>query len=297
MTRTVGLHPDFTEPLPTGLTHVRIWDAGAAWCQIHTAPGVYNWDRLDELVAKSQGKHVTYVISGCPRWAAKYPDQPHAAPWLGPGTNSVPFDLRIFYDFVGLLASRYKGKIQAYEVWNEPQLVDFLYPYTTAQCNALALMTERAYEIVKAADPAAFVLAASVLPRKSSGGMRRARRYLRALRRRDWPVDAMTCHIYPEVGRGAHRWAWMLRRTVAQMRRLGAPSRLWITETTYGLLGPVIPEDKARQLVADTYAAAGGKFLYWYAANRPDLGGLQVVTTVGTQSAAWLTATNERTKQ
>ena len=71
MTRTVGLHPDFTEPLPTGLTHVRIWDAGAAWCQIHTAPGVYNWDRLDELVAKSQGKHVTYDISGCPRWAAK----------------------------------------------------------------------------------------------------------------------------------------------------------------------------------------------------------------------------------
>lgn len=40
-----------------------------------------------------------------------------------------------------------------------------------------------------------------------------------------------------------------------------------------GLLGPAIPEAKARQLVADTPKKYP---LYWYSLNRPDLGGLNV---------------------
>jgi len=289
----IGIHPDFTKPVPDEVTHVRIWDSGAAWCQIHVAPNSYDWTRLDELVAKCHGKHITYVISGCPRWLAKYPNQPHAAPWLGSGSNSMPYDIEEFNKFVWNLATRYKGRISAYEVWNEPQLADFLYPYTNAQCNMLARMTSRAYQTIKTCDPLALVLAASVLARPSSGGMRRAKRYLKALKRRGWPVDAMTCHIYPEIGTGVHRWEWMLDKTVNKLKRMGAPRRLWITESTYGLLGPVIPEAKATQLINDTYAIAGGRFIHWYAANRRDLGGMPIITKQGSESAAWLAITDK----
>ena len=270
--------------IPAEVTHLRIWDVGAHWGAIHTAPRTFDWTLLDELVDKAGDRHVTYVIAGCPRWLAKHPDQEHFAPWLGPGSNSMPWSVDEFNDFCWQLATRYKGRINAYEVWNEPQLVDFLFPYTTAECNTLAQMTKRAYSTIKACDPAALVLAASVLPRDSSGGMKRATKYLLALRRKGWNVDAFTCHIYPEIGTGSKRWKAMLDDVVEGLRSLDPPTKkLWITETAYGLLGYDIPDAKARQLVRDTYDWDGGRFTFWYAWDRPDLGGMRV----GPGTAAW----------
>jgi hypothetical protein len=171
-----------------------------------------------------------------------------------------------------------EGKIHAYEVWNEPQLADFMHPYTEANTNRLALMTKRAYKTIKSNDPSALVGAASVLPRPTSGGMKRAGKYLRSLKRAGWNVDFFTCHIYPEPGKGAKRWRWMLRKVQGYLVAMNAPTRkLWITETAYGLLSPdPIPDAKASQLVRDTYKYANGKFVFWYAWNRPDLKGFLI---------------------
>lgn len=280
----IGLNiTDVMDPFwPKEMTHYRIWDAGAAWCQIHTGPRTYNWNQLDLIMAKAGDRHITYVVGGCPQWLAKYPNNPHPASWLGAGSNSMPYDVDVFNEFIWHLATRYKGRINAYEIWNEPQLPDFMFPYTDAECHTLARMTKRAYSTIKTIDPEAAVLAASVLPRATSGGMVKARKFLTALKEKGWPVDIMTCHIYPEVGTGAKRWKNMLQDVSSTMDVMGAPNRLWITETAYGLLGPIIPDDKAKQLVEDTYEATN-RFIFWYAWNRPDLGGMQV----GSNTAAW----------
>lgn len=272
------------EAWPDEVTHVRLWDNGVTWRDIHTGPDTYNWTLLDALVAKAGARHVTYVIGATPRWLAKYPDQAHYAPWLGPGSNSMPYSVDEFNKFVWNLATRYKGRIKAYEVWNEPQLADFLYPYTDAECNTLATMTKRAYGTIKACDPAALVLAASVLPRESSGGMTRARKYLAAMQRKDWNVDAFTTHIYPEVGYWAPRWKNMLSDTVSTLKTMGAPtSKLWITETLFGLLGPVLSDGQTATAVEGLYEGDGNRFVFWYAWNRPDLGG----SFINSGSATW----------
>jgi polysaccharide biosynthesis protein PslG len=264
--------------IPAEVTHIRLWDVGVAWKDIHTGPDVYNWTLLDSLVAKAGNRHLTYVIAGCPRWLAKYPNQGHYAPWLGPGSNSMPYSIDEANKFVWNLATRYKGRIKAYEVWNEPQLADFLYPYTDAECNTLATMTKRFFKTIKAQDPAALVLAASVLPRESSGGMNRARRYLAAMQRANWNVDAFTCHIYPEVGFWAPRWKNMLQDVVSTLKSMGTPtSKLWITETLYGLLGPELTDAAALDTaVKALYEGDGGRFVFWYAWDRPDLGGSMI---------------------
>lgn len=263
------------EAWPAEVTHVRLWDNGVAWRDIHTAPDTYDWTKLDTLVTKAGARHITYVIAATPQWLAKYPTQAHYAPWLGPGSNSMPYSLDEANKFAWNLATRYKGKIKAYEVWNEPQLADFLYPYTDAECNTLAAMTKRFYRTIKECDPAAMVLAASVLPRESSGGMTRARRYLAAMQRKDWNVDAFTCHIYPEVGYWAPRWKNMLSDVVSTLKTMGTPtSKLWITETLYGLLGTEITDAAALDsAVQSLYEGDGNRFVFWYAWNRPDLGG------------------------
>lgn len=287
----IGLHvtdPGGWDHLPPEVTHLRLWDVGVHWGAIHVAPRTYDWAALDRLVDLAAGRHLTYVIAGTPRWLAKHPDAPHYAPWLGPGSNSMPHDMDAANEFAWHLATRYASRIHAYEIWNEPQLADFLHPYTDAECNALARMTKRLHATITAVDPRALVLAASVLPRKSSGGMTRARRYLNALARRGWPVDGFTSHIYPEPGHGAARWASMLTDVTATLRAIGAPTgRLWITETTFGLLGPRTTPEQDEAAVRGVYAKAGGRPVFWYAANRPDLGGMPITTTPGHESAAW----------
>ena len=292
----IGLHfreQEFSA-IPAEVSHIRIWDAGVHWGAIHTAPDTYDWTRLDWIVDHCAGKHLTYVIAGTPRWLAKYPNQGHYAPWLGPGSNSMPYSLDEANKFAWNLATRYKGRIKAYEIGNEPQLADFLYPYTDAECNTLASMTKRFFKTIKAQDPAALVLAASVLPRESSGGMQRARRYLAAMQRQNWNVDAFTCHIYPEVGFWAPRWKNMLQDVVSTLKSMGTPtSRLWITETSLGLLGPTLTDDTAvDNAVKGIYEGDGGRFVFWYAWNRPDLGG----TFINTGSNTWTSIKAHHTK-
>jgi len=266
----------------SGVTHVRIWDIGVSWREIHLGVDVYDWSRLDAVVnqIKSTGGLITYVIGATPQWLAKYPNQPYYASWLGPGSNSMPYSIDEFNKFCWNLATRYAGRISYYEIWNEPQLADFLYPYDSTELNALATMTKRAYSTIKSCDPNTMIISASVLPRASSGGMTKAKSYLNSLQQNGWNVDAFATHIYPDNGAGASTWNSMLSDVINTINSYSPPTRkVWVTETLYNLLGPVIPEDQAYALVNSTYnyaSSQGVQQIYWYAWNRPDLGGLQI---------------------
>ena len=256
---------------------VRLWDCLVTWKDIHIGPDQYNWSRLDALVDQYSDRNILYCIAATPRWLATNPNAPHFAPWLGPGTNSLPYDIDEFNKFVWNLATRYKGKIKAYEIWNEPQLSDFMYPYTLKNRNRLALMTKRAYGTIKNIDPNALVIGASILPRKSSGGMKRAKKYLRALKRKKWPVDRMAVHIYPEIGSGPLRWASYLSDAKVAVKKMGGPTKLWITETNYNLQGQIIDGLQAWSIIKDTYKYAGKHPVFWYSWDMtPVLGGLNL---------------------
>jgi polysaccharide biosynthesis protein PslG len=62
--------------------------------------------QLDALINATAAKGVNIMLSpvNAPDWAG------------GPGLPSNPQD---FADFIGFMANRYKGKVQAYEIWNE----------------------------------------------------------------------------------------------------------------------------------------------------------------------------------
>ena len=263
---------------------IRIWDIGVSWRDTHLAVDLYDWSKLDILVAQieSVGANAIYVIGACPQWLAKYPDQPNYAPWLGPGSNSMPYDINEFNKWVWNLSTRYNGRIAAYEVWNEPQLSDFLYPYNAEECNDLANMTKRAYSTIKTCDAAATVLAASILPRSSSGGMSKASKYLDSMEAFGWNVDGYTCHIYPYIDEGAESWHDMLVDTKDTLAGYNAPNaaNLWVTETNYNLLGPVVSEEVAPVLTSDTYMYAsneGISVVVWYGWDTTgSLGGLDI---------------------
>ena len=269
---------------PSEVTHARIWDIGCTWKDIHVAPDQFNWARLDEVLAKMEGmgyKHITYVIAATPQWAAQDPNAPHYAPWLGPGTNSLPGDPdNSWKPFVANLSQRYKGRIKAYEIWNEPQLADFMYPYDDKNRNKLAQMTKDASRIIKGNDPAVLIGSASVLPRPSSGGMKKGGKYLAALKKKDkktWcGIDFVACHIYPE-GHTSQGTLWKdYHKDVKQtMKDMDCPTtKIWVTETALGLLDDAgNAQDKVDKYTKTIKDYIKGGFVIWYAWERPDLKG------------------------
>lgn|GEM_PF-4214841 len=224
----------------------RLWDIGVQWCHINPVKDRWDYSRLDAMVELGKSRGVDsflLVLGSTPRWAASDPNAPHAAPWIGAGSNSRPKDMQTWREYVIHTVHRYKGVITHYQIWNEPQLADFYYPIK--DIDYLAAMTSEAKRLMTLIDPCAQLVAAPVIPRPSGGGMRRASRYLRGLRDYGWPVDVMTTHIYPEIGKGPERWRWMLDKTRDGLTKVKAPKHapLWITEANYNLLGGAIRQD------------------------------------------------------
>ncbi|HET9768727.1 MAG TPA: hypothetical protein VFS60_17915, partial [Thermoanaerobaculia bacterium] len=104
--------PDFDRVRAAQLGWVRLT---VRWSAINPSPGVWQLAELDRDVAaaRSRGVEVLALLSHTPEWAGG-----------GPHGTVPPGDLEPWRDFVQRLARRYRGRIAAYEIWNEPDVSD-----------------------------------------------------------------------------------------------------------------------------------------------------------------------------
>lgn len=153
---------------------VRLWDVGVTWKAIETSPGIFNWTKFDSLVnaAVAEGAAITYVLGQVPSFYALAP------------TATPPLDK--WEAYVRAVATRYKGRISHYQIWNEANSTNF-FTGTTAD---MARMTKVAALAINSTDPAALVVA-------PSGPIRLA--YMR-----NWYTD-----YYNEIVDGYHPWRWI----------------------------------------------------------------------------------------
>ena len=270
----------------------RLWDCGVAWSNLNPSKGIFDYSRLDQLLAlaESYKTTVSLVLAGTPQWASSNPSGTTAAPWVGLASNTVPRDLADWDAYVLSVVTRYKGRIKSYQVWNEPQLKQFWDDYT--KVSTLGVMTKRAYDIIKKIDPKALVIAAPVLPRPGSGGMAKAVKYLNSLKLNRWPVDVYAAHIYPEIGKDYTRWDYLVSDWKVTLANLKVPAKpLWITETNYNLFGGPLPDNTVTTYVNKTHqlaVKAGISQIYWYAwgvHSDPKLEGIRFVAdSAGTKA-------------
>ena len=132
----------------------RLWDSGVSWTAINTARGTYNWSGLDNRVnvAGQKGLQLIYTFGRTPQWASSNPTLSTCG--YGPGQCAPPADLNDWDTYVRAIATRYAGRIHAYEIWNEPNHADFY----QGSLSTLVEMARRAYTIIKAVDPNAIVI-------------------------------------------------------------------------------------------------------------------------------------------
>jgi len=120
------------------------------------------WAKYDNIVdlADQYGLQIEARLSNPPGWSQAGPDVGDFAP---------PVDLQDYVNFATAVATRYKGRIHVYQVWNEPnifpewgnQSVD-PETYTTLLC--------RTYQALKTVDPTIQVMSGALAPTVSLTG-------------------------------------------------------------------------------------------------------------------------------
>ncbi len=191
------------------VTTLRIWDSGMKWANIETAPGTFDWTKMDKTVnTLATNSHcamsVIYTLGNTPIWASACSGQPDPGPCLpgptasgfgggeqcAPGDGSLDFsctppsdlnsdgtgtDLQ-FQTFIAALVDRYAGKIAYYEVWNEADSPNFWCPDAGSPATCVGSIPRMVrmgwdlYNIVHCADPKATVLSPSFHEFSSSAG-------------------------------------------------------------------------------------------------------------------------------
>jgi hypothetical protein len=272
---------------------VRLWDVGAAWNQVETTKGSYDWTRLDQLVSAAQARHaeVTMVIALIPSFYSSSPTKPPA------GRDAYRAFVAGYRNFARALMVRYRSfnghrGISAYQVWNEGNIETF-WGGTPAQ---LAGLTKTLHDVRNATDKGAKVIAPPMVTRLPYQLDNLTKYYRqRVARKAVWRyVDAIALSLYP-VAKIKTRIAVpedtivQLRAVRKRLRGVGVPRSvpLWNTEVNYGLQsgggGQAVAISATRQAsnVMRTYllnAANGIRRVFWY---RYDWGRVSTGGTLG----------------
>jgi hypothetical protein len=139
-------HRDLGLVRDAGFTWVKQW---FAWRDIEgQGKGKYDWSTADRIVQQVEDFGLKLIVR-----------VDHGPDWAG----SPPGNLDHFAVFLSAMASRYRGRIHAYQVWNEPNLAR---EWGNKAPNAAEYtqMLRKAYQVIKAADPNALVVTAGMAP-------------------------------------------------------------------------------------------------------------------------------------
>jgi hypothetical protein len=254
------LHAINRTPWPTAkIASIRLWDTDdTSWSHIEPARGKFDWDGLDRWLTLA-GRHkveVVYTFGRVPKWANGNKHQ-----------SVPPIDLEDWDAFVRAIVRHAKGRIVAWELWNEPNDPSFW----TGDLNTLLQMSQRAYRIIKAEQPSAIVLTPSATWHENVSPSQWFRQYFSA--GGGSFADVIAFHGY--VGTAPEG----LTREVENIRKAAADSSiekpLWDTESSWGIDAKLNDPASQAAFLARSYilhASQGVHRFYWYAWDGSDGG-------------------------
>ncbi len=129
------------------------------WAEVENRPGVFYWNDLDRLVETMRGHNLNIMFS-----VVKAPDfykAEQAKVGTGHGRPADPAKLR---DFMRVLADRYRGRVHAYEIWNEENLEIEWGRFSGASYGQFVDLLKNGYLGVKESDPNAIVILGAPTP-------------------------------------------------------------------------------------------------------------------------------------
>lgn len=271
---------------------LRIWDVpGTTWSDIEPVRGQWNFEALDKVVdlATRNGVSIVYTLGQTPPWASARPDEPASR---GSGRGAEPKSVADWEAYVRAVATRYRGRIKAYEIWNEPRFRD-LYPWRNAgfysgSARAMVDLARVAYRTIKLVDPDAVVVSPAM------DGEDQAIRKFELFAREgggEW-CDVIGWHFYSLTSTRPEDLAVHYRDVRRMLDRVGLSNKpVWNTETgvlvdhgkavkpmdSRGILSRVMTPQEAANYLARSMvilAGEGAVRYYWFAWDSGSMGAL-----------------------
>jgi hypothetical protein len=127
------------------------------WKYFEPVKGQYDWGEIDRLVesCNANGLKLLFSVVKAPKWA-----RPPNTDFSVEGPPANPQD---FADFLSAMAARYKGRVQAYEIWNEQNL-HYEWGNEPLDPARYVRLLAAAYRAIKAQDPNAIVVSGALTP-------------------------------------------------------------------------------------------------------------------------------------
>lgn len=273
------------------------------WRDIEPYPGRYNWAGLDLALQAMEYYRLNPIfrVDHPPAWAS-----------LTPYPNSPPKEPALYADFLRKLSARYKGRVKAYIIWNEPNLAQEWGNLPPDPAGYVSLL-KAASQAIRETDPDAVIVSAGLAPTNEiSSEAMDDRLYLKQLYEAGAAryFDALGAHPYgfaypPDDPRGAHNGLNMAR--LEDLREImvaygDSEKEVWVTEfgwTTEGYGGwawtEVSPEEQASYLVGAIKMAASrwpwvGMMAVWHLSSgeiEPAYRGFNLLNPDGSPKPAW----------
>jgi Glycosyl hydrolase family 10 len=254
----------------------RLWDSYVSWRDLEPEKGQWHFDALDRMVAMAEQHRIAVLLTlgSSPAWASARPHEPCA---YGRGCAAEPERLEDWENYVRTVVSRYRGRIEAYELWNEVHFTELENPYDptgkaffySGSCAKMVEMGRVAYRVIKELDPDAKLTSPSI--HVQGDWIKKLRLYLR-LGGHAY-TDAISFHFYASSPEDTVRSISAVRAAMTDYGLGDKP--LWNTETGFVIRDETEPQTRtgasphdAAGLVARSFllnAAGGVDRFYWYA--------------------------------
>ena len=232
------------------------------WADIQLEKNRWYFDLLDKYVQWSQQNHTPILmpLTYTPRWASSTPDAPTDVEANNPpGLSGPPRDMEDWRIFVRTIATRYKGRIQNWEIWNEPNRSQSW----TGSVDAMVAMTREAARILKEVDPGCTVVSPAPT---GLNGLPFLDKFL--AKGGGKFVDVIGYHFYVSRDDPPEAMLPLIDKVKSTMKEYGVADKpLWNTEA--GWLGPsLLSPDLQAAYISRAFIlnwAAGVNRFYWYA--------------------------------
>ncbi|MDT7516457.1 endo-1,4-beta-xylanase [Rhodoferax mekongensis] len=255
------------------------------WRGLEPRKGQWQFAALDNAVYRANFRNMEVILTlgQTPQWASARPNEivPN-----GPGASAEPADIRDWENYIRTVATRYKGRIKYYELWNEPRFLE-VDPYRavagfTGSAKKMVEMGRVVKRVLSEIDPDAKLIS----PSTDSGlhGIKRLEAWLAA--GGGEISDVIGYHIYVTPPEKIPEVAAELRKVV---NKFGLPTtEIWNTESGfliestdkkviadgYEVFSEVLPIQKGAAYVARSVilgAVSGLDRFYWYAWDIPGM--------------------------
>lgn len=249
------------------------------WYWVEPQPGAARWDAIDAIISAlhEAGLEILAVLGSTPTWSSGVAEAD-----VEPGVYwdaYEPASVADFANYVNAVVSRYRGRVRAYEIFNEPNSFNHWRPAPDAARYVEFLCA--GYRAVKAADADALVVVGGLNGNGLFLGWEppEGRDFLPAIYAGGGAdcFDVMAIHpfAHPVEDGLAGLQAWV-DATLAAMQARGDARELWLTEVGWGA-GPevwghtAITEGQQAEWVEAVYRdLRGPQKVFWY--NFKDVG-------------------------